>query len=73
MGWRDGSVIKSMAALAEDLGSVPSTHMGAHKPLSLQFQESGALVIPGHCTDVVHETSRAKPRIMKEWERWPRR
>ena len=27
MGWKDGSVVKSMAALAEDAGSIPSTHM----------------------------------------------
>lgn len=25
-GWRDNSVIKSIAALPEDLGSIPNTH-----------------------------------------------
>lgn len=29
-GWRDGSVLKSLAVLAEDPGSVLSTHMVAH-------------------------------------------
>lgn len=30
LGWRDDSTIRSIAALAEDLGSVPSTLMVAN-------------------------------------------
>jgi len=29
----------ALAALAEDIGSIPSTHMTTHNHLSLQFQE----------------------------------
>jgi hypothetical protein len=32
-GWRDGLAVKSLAALPENLGSVPSTHMAAHNCL----------------------------------------
>jgi hypothetical protein len=33
-----GSRLRALAVLAEDLGSVPSTHTGAHSLLLLQFQ-----------------------------------
>lgn len=29
-GWRDGSAVKSIAVLVEDLGLVPATHTAAH-------------------------------------------
>ena len=38
-GWSDGSVVKSIAVLAEDAGCVPSNHMAAHNCPSLQFQK----------------------------------
>lgn len=38
-GWQDSSVVKDTAALAEDLGSVPSTHTAAPDHLGVQFQE----------------------------------
>jgi hypothetical protein len=39
LGTRDGSAVRAPTALvAEDLGSVPSTHMGTHSCLHLQFQ-----------------------------------
>lgn len=36
-GWGDGSDVKSSAALADDLTSVPSAHV-VHKHLKLQIQ-----------------------------------
>jgi hypothetical protein len=33
VGWRDGSVVKSTAALPEALSSFPSKHMVAHNHL----------------------------------------
>ena len=38
-GWRDGSVVKSINYLLEDMGSILSIHMAAHSRLELQFQE----------------------------------
>lgn len=31
--WREGSTVKNMAALSEDLGLLPSTHRAAHNDL----------------------------------------
>jgi hypothetical protein len=33
MGWRDGSVVKTLTALPEVLSSIPSNHMVAHNHL----------------------------------------
>ena len=32
-GWRDGSVVRALAALPKDLGLIPSTHRAAHNCL----------------------------------------
>lgn len=48
--WRDGSAAKVLANLAEDLESVRSTNIVAHKHLELWSQESwhcSAPVVPG--------------------------
>jgi hypothetical protein len=31
--WRDGSAVKALAALPENWGSIPSTHIAAHNCL----------------------------------------
>jgi hypothetical protein len=30
-GWRDGSVVRALADLLEEPGSIPSPHMAAHR------------------------------------------
>jgi hypothetical protein len=43
--WRNASMVKITAVLAEDLGVSPSTHMVAHKHLhNSSSQGSGALL-----------------------------
>lgn len=37
-GWRNCSVVKSIAALEEDESLVPSTHLGGSEPLVLHLQ-----------------------------------
>jgi hypothetical protein len=50
--------LRALAALPEDLGSIPSTHMAAHNCLQLQSWESNAFFWPPGAPDkqMVHIT-----------------
>lgn len=67
-GWRDGTEVKALAALAENLGSVPSTHThgSSKQPAALAPGALGASSdLLGQCMQVVYQHTCRKTLTQK--------